>query len=671
MKIIRDSIALFAHHMFLLLIVVLIPGIQVGYAYEVTSHQMMAARTIAPAKRVENLQIYLDTFDLRDKKYSRSFQNLAQSEFNDKGIRVAGRGFQSLIEAGSIIEDRTEPGRSGLDGRFFHHFYDPINNQGLNLPVLLTQPTARDWGFNGAGEQNDHTWQRALDYFEQAVTDPSEDERTEGEEMLFVTLGHLVHLIQDSAQPSHTRNDGHGGYGTGTSLLETVGNRRLQPANLVPRVRVAIDESASNRQSAYNDFFDNMATFSNGLFFSDETIFETYAEPSTGSTTLTTLPNETKSSVTETYIASNSLMNSLKGTTRLARRSSSFFGLSSSDTLASTGDVVILDNAEQLMAKAVSTAEGLLNYFFRAQLEIALDVDDSSQLVVRNVSDTGQLLKSEDATLSNGRLQILYETADGRYLTLVPETTVTKALAINGELRIDSFGEALNSVRESSLPDSMRIGEEGNVIAVFRGNIGSEEGVVATRASFVNKVSILLSYDVSGSVSSADLAQAVTAGRRLITLLSVGEENRASLHAFSSSANIRVPFTNDLAAVDSGLSRLSPGGSTALNDAIFLAGTSSQTEANASSNFVVLALFTDGNENSSSKSVAQAVAETSRIGHPEIDEVILVFIGSAGDSGSTNLSNIAAQAGRRFGQIDEFDALSRELLQAIQRANEP
>lgn len=198
-------------------------------------------------------------------------------------------------------------------------------------------------------------------------------------------------------------------------------------------------------------------------------------------------------------------------------------------------------------------------------------------------------------------------------------------------------------------------------------DIGDERGVVAAQARFVGEVDLLLSYDVSGSIEFSQLANAKEAGRTLLSLLEAGDENHAALHAFSSSARQLVPFVTDFGQVLSGIEALVSGGSTALYDAVLLAGRSAAgraTERPGSRTIVIL--FTDGMENSSVAREQQAVEAISRIGHPEIDEVFLVFVGAA--EGSESLSNLAARAGRRFFRIENFDDLTIEFQTIVQAA---
>jgi hypothetical protein len=109
--------------------------------------------------------------------------------------------------------------------RPFAHFYDP-QHQGRGLTVAGVQlgPSSLDWvlkrdaGTTATGS-NHFTYQDAREAFYKALTrrdaggansaaDQARD-RAEQWAITFQTLGHVVHHLQDMAQPQHVRNDQH------------------------------------------------------------------------------------------------------------------------------------------------------------------------------------------------------------------------------------------------------------------------------------------------------------------------------------------------------------------------------------------------------------------------------------------------------------------------------
>jgi hypothetical protein len=162
------------------------------------------------------------------------------------GLQVAGDfSVSGWFMRGAIREDDNtsetpnadDP--SGVFDRVFGHFFDPVGNRGLSLSVLPTQPRAVDWATSSAARVNpivglpranqfkvsdarEAMW-RALTLKTGALSDdvvpsgwnnlPSTREATRKAywATTFRALGDVVHLLQDMAQPQHTRNDAHSG----------------------------------------------------------------------------------------------------------------------------------------------------------------------------------------------------------------------------------------------------------------------------------------------------------------------------------------------------------------------------------------------------------------------------------------------------------------------------
>jgi hypothetical protein len=152
--------------------------------------------------------------------------------------------------------------------RVFNHFYNPLlleNNQLPSLPFLPGQNlNALTWAigvddplapsFNPALSRNNHfTWQDAREYYYRAVTWKTRPNtlattlagtqfdyvaRMRYFSSTFNSLGHVVHLLQDMAQPQHSRNDPHNPHiGVGDyKCCGTDINRRLYEAYTEARI---------------------------------------------------------------------------------------------------------------------------------------------------------------------------------------------------------------------------------------------------------------------------------------------------------------------------------------------------------------------------------------------------------------------------------------------------
>lgn len=103
------------------------------------------------------------------------------------------------IEAGAEHED------TDYYSRPLSHFFDPISHAGLN--DWASGMNSLQWAYNGGGNQYD--WQDARLAFYRALTQPTRNQRLTEMSSVFFDLGHVVHLVEDLAQPQHTRNDAH------------------------------------------------------------------------------------------------------------------------------------------------------------------------------------------------------------------------------------------------------------------------------------------------------------------------------------------------------------------------------------------------------------------------------------------------------------------------------
>jgi hypothetical protein len=125
----------------------------------------------------------------------------AQSEYPDS--QMVPRSIGGLIQFGSTYEDD----RSLLNGT--RHFFNPLNGQGLITPVgnFISSP---DWILADRSDPgHDFTWKKARSDFLKASTDPSKAVRKQFWGLTFQKLAHVIHHVQDMAQPQHAHNDPH------------------------------------------------------------------------------------------------------------------------------------------------------------------------------------------------------------------------------------------------------------------------------------------------------------------------------------------------------------------------------------------------------------------------------------------------------------------------------
>ena len=120
-----------------------------------------------------------------------------------------GRRVIQSIQDGSFDEDRP------ILWRPRHHFHNPRlawDQAGWRPPPLSIQlgDSSVKWSQNeNQTVGGKHSWKDARDSYFQALTATTDSERKRLYAETFKSLGHLIHLIQDAAVPSHTRNDTH------------------------------------------------------------------------------------------------------------------------------------------------------------------------------------------------------------------------------------------------------------------------------------------------------------------------------------------------------------------------------------------------------------------------------------------------------------------------------
>ncbi|MEX2353408.1 MAG: hypothetical protein WD709_04410, partial [Gammaproteobacteria bacterium] len=131
----------------------------------------------------------------------------------DETFYMQDAPIRRILAGGSVLEDRST--------RSLHHFYDPINGGrglsleiwGLSIPIGTPSP---DWILeeSAAGMELDFrdqafSYRDTLTYFYQGLTESQQTVRDNRFGLMFRGLGHVIHHLQDMAQPQHVRNEQH------------------------------------------------------------------------------------------------------------------------------------------------------------------------------------------------------------------------------------------------------------------------------------------------------------------------------------------------------------------------------------------------------------------------------------------------------------------------------
>ena len=309
------------------------------------------------------------------------------------------------------------------------HFYDPVNNRPLAIEdhrgdsFIVASP---DWALESPDSipAQAHSYQDARRHFYGALTGLSEVERRKSFGLMFQSIGHVIHHLQDMAQPQHVRNDVHCDRGICKTLFPHVYapsqyekytdlNSPTDP-RLQIRINLPLEKPASTavypganaatvpfktprhfwRTTAPGSAITDgkgIAEYTNRNFYSAGTINSPYSSPSPPTVTDWFTSNE--------RIDIQQLLpgTALRGTVRFFERpvndavagevGTNARALSEAlldadlaqiySTTHTTGYLVFalnrftFDAAHQyLIPRAVAYSAGLINYFFRGQLEI-------------------------------------------------------------------------------------------------------------------------------------------------------------------------------------------------------------------------------------------------------------------------------------------------------------
>ena len=147
--------------------------------------------------------------------------------------------------------------------RVFNHFFDvQRGGRALTVGIVSLGIPGPDWalGRQGRGEgssQNQFSLPDARDYQYQSLTASSRQVREKYTALMFRALGQVLHVVEDMAQPQHTRNDPHadcademswlvGGHSWYEDYIEARTLRRPFPQEIPPELVLGGYDAASD-----------------------------------------------------------------------------------------------------------------------------------------------------------------------------------------------------------------------------------------------------------------------------------------------------------------------------------------------------------------------------------------------------------------------------------------
>jgi hypothetical protein len=338
-------------------------------------------------------------------------------------------GINNELSTNATIVDWVSDGgrREDRGTRFCNHFHNPLHSwdeAGLRIPLplpVLCQPANISsvlWGqrldLQPAGER--FTWQDARQNFFQGTTAATQTEREARLADTFRALGQLVHLVQDAAVPAHARNDPHPIFEGLESFVENTRNMspalfgqmtatttRFDPSILtllpnplapIPIARI-IDTTDPEKADASPSAGTNvgMAEYSNANFLSGDTIFKDFTFPRVASLGIPVDGTDPVTGFPRSYYpkvadGQTGFRLAAKGvwTERLA-------SLLAGDQGYVLDNEVHEDYARLLLPRAIGYSAGLIDYFFRGQIEIAPPARFAYGLAAFQAGNTGVFTK--------------------------------------------------------------------------------------------------------------------------------------------------------------------------------------------------------------------------------------------------------------------------------------
>jgi hypothetical protein len=347
--------------------------------------------------------------------------------------------------------------------RVLNHFYDPVRNEGLGW---LGAAAAPDWALEPAGplDGQNHSYRDARDAFYQGLTDANPERRERELGFTFFALGHVIHLIQDVAQPQHVRRDVHPPFTPRASFVE-----QYVDENIANFVLTGAQIPQANR---LQDLWTGMAGFTNANFVSAGTNFtalqnvataERYPRPVLllGLQGVIEAPTACADGVeppASLPVFGNWILDPITGAIQLNpwMTTHSIFD----QHLIERGEPPIFAlncfnidaQADRLLRRAVAYSAALLRYFFRGQLAV-------------NLSNAGiQITNGTPGETMAGTFELYYDTDDGTRQRLTSWTLELGPRQSSQQLTTPRLAQAYASAQ---------------CLLVFRGRLGQEDDAVA------------------------------------------------------------------------------------------------------------------------------------------------------------------------------------------------
>ncbi|MBI5099607.1 MAG: hypothetical protein HZB30_10260 [Nitrospirae bacterium] len=477
---------------------------QFAYSLSVETHEALNERISKGAWNGFSLDNYL--------KSNLALNNGVNTNLNNNKI-------YDWIKLGGRYEDRPPNYISYI--RSVNHFHDPLATSlstagfsGIWDTGFLSGISSVEWSQWPLGAQTiqvlgsgNYSWYDVRDYFYKALTSTDKTTRDNNFADIFRGLGQAMHLVEDMSVPEHARNDGH--YSDAyeeyvrahPSLVDSATASPIffsmaaliQPSVYGTAAPVPIANlfdtnqyDGTNISVTYNQNI-GLAEYANANFFSPDTIFKNYPHPAKVNTTAAQVEQYARDGKRDTVYY-------IQGYTsqRLAAYSYLNKWLLFDQWKYNLDDFVYEDYASQLLPRAVGYSAGLLNYFFRGNIELTIpstgiyaQTDNATTgftritLLAKNITPG-----TEEMTSGSIELVVRYKLAhddpfqsnpvatdtEFTYVT-VPESNNVNSIP-RGSATVLTFGTGQSTIIPLWTTDVY-------LQVVFKGRLGNEDGAIA------------------------------------------------------------------------------------------------------------------------------------------------------------------------------------------------
>ncbi len=533
-------------------------------AYELVTHGLLTYEAfgrsvLSDAGLLEKLGVENGKAPFGDEYYDNSSQEEIvrrqerfETQIIEKELKIESSfSIDGWLMAGAIREDdyeghpsRDPHGENAELRRPLYHFYDPVDPLNRGSALFVECPlnaqncvkryapdlrSAPDWAIGTldaftwmnepeSGRRNHFTLFDAREALYRALTGhkkagaevaTTREERNAYWATTFRALGDVVHLVEDMAQPQHTRNDPHAGL---PASLVGGGHKSMYEAYIEARATTARGFGVDGASIAhaeplntiigagypipafdkYSDYWSTRGTMQGLADYSNRGFF-TAGRNLSDPPDVNYYPEPPRDSADASYVVDDMVL-ALPGNpkSRMLRRAvpDALTGSSTEVRLtvesvwdphrstSSLNHYIYDDMAALLLPRAVAYSAGIINYFFRGKLDIEIETSTSSTIALkfsnRTVRDS---IYGTDSFGQAGTLIVTYEYEDNTGEKIFG--TSTAQVAIGGETEIkpnESSNDSYTFSYDNPIPaDAKKL----RVRLIFRGKLGNEDDAIA------------------------------------------------------------------------------------------------------------------------------------------------------------------------------------------------